>query len=66
MARFYGWKTKGITDGMQELIVFDRNFHGRMISVVSFSSTPKYRQGFGPLTPGFVSVPYGSLENELP
>ena len=61
MARFYGWKAKGIADGKQELIVFDRNFHGRMISVVSFSTTPKYKQGFGPLTPGFVSVPYGDL-----
>jgi ornithine--oxo-acid transaminase len=60
-ARFYGWKHKGITDGHQEIIVFDRNFHGRMITVVSFSSKSKYREGFGPLTPGFVSVPYGDL-----
>jgi ornithine--oxo-acid transaminase len=62
MARFYGWKAKGIPDGKQEIIVFDHNFHGRMISVVSFSSTEKYRRGFGPLTPGFVSVPFGDLE----
>lgn len=62
MARFYGWKAKGIPDGRQEIIVFDNNFHGRMISVVSFSSTEKYRRGFGPLTPGFVSVPFGSLD----
>jgi ornithine--oxo-acid transaminase len=61
-ARFYGWKAKGIEDGKQEIIVFDRNFHGRMVTVVSFSSTEKYRQGFGPLTPGFVSVPFGDLE----
>ena len=62
MARYYGWKKKGIPDGQQEIIVFDNNFHGRMISVVSFSSTPKYRDGFGPLTPGFVSVAYNDLE----
>lgn len=61
-ARYYGWKAKGIEDGKQEIIVFDRNFHGRMVTVVSFSSTEKYRQGFGPLTPGFVSVPFGDLE----
>jgi ornithine--oxo-acid transaminase len=60
-ARYYGWKTKGIPDGHQEIIVFDRNFHGRMITVVSFSSKPRYREGFGPLTPGFVSVPFGDL-----
>jgi len=61
-ARYYGWKVKGIEDGRQEIIVFDNNFHGRMVTVVSFSSTEKYRQGFGPLTPGFVSVPFGDLE----
>jgi len=61
-ARFYGWKKKGIEDGKQELIVFHNNFHGRMITVVSFSSSEKYRQGFGPLTPGFVSVKYGDIK----
>jgi ornithine--oxo-acid transaminase len=62
MARFYGWKAKGIPDGKQEIIVFDNNFHGRMITVVSFSTTDKYRRGFGPLTPGFVTVPFGNLD----
>ena len=62
MARYYGWKEKGIPDGSQEIIVFDNNFHGRMITVISFSSEPKYRDGFGPLTPGFVSVEYGNLK----
>jgi ornithine--oxo-acid transaminase len=61
-ARYYGWKQKGITDGKQEIIVFDHNFHGRMITVISFATKPKYREGFGPLTPGFVSVPFGDLD----
>ena len=38
MARYYGWKEKGIPDGQQEIIVFGNNFHGRMITVISFSS----------------------------
>ena len=59
--RYYGFRQKNIPDGKQEIIVFDNNFHGRTISVVSFSSTPKYNEGFGPLTPGFVSVPFGDL-----
>jgi len=62
MARYYGWKIKNIPDGKQEIIVFDNNFHGRMITVISFSSNPKYREGFGPLTPGFVSVEFGNLD----
>lgn len=61
-ARYYGFRRKGIPDGKQEVIVFDNNFHGRMITTVSFSSVTKYRQGFGPLTPGFVSVPFGNLD----
>jgi len=60
--RYFGYKHKGIPDGKQEIIVFNNNFHGRMITVVSFSTTPKYKTGFGPLTPGFVSVDYGDLE----
>lgn len=62
LARFYGWKSKGIEDGQQEVIVFGNNFHGRMITTVSFSSSKKYKEGFGPLTPGFVEAPYGDLE----
>jgi ornithine--oxo-acid transaminase len=59
--RYYGYKKKGIKDGDQEIIVFDNNFHGRTISVISFSNTHKYREGFGPWTPGFVSVPFGDI-----
>jgi len=62
MARYYGYKAKGIPDGKQEIIVFKNNFHGRMITVISFSSTDKYKEGFGPLTPGFVTVDYGDLD----
>lgn len=62
LARYFGYKHKGIPDGKQEIIVFSNNFHGRMITVVSFSTTPKYKEGFGPLTPGFIAVPYGDVE----
>jgi len=60
--RYFGFKQKGIPDGNQEIIVFNNNFHGRTISVVSFSSSKKYKEGFGPLTPGFVSVEFGDLD----
>jgi ornithine--oxo-acid transaminase len=61
--RYFGFKHKGIEDGKQEIIVFNENFHGRTISVVSFSSSQKYKEGFGPLTPGFVSVEFGNIED---
>lgn len=59
--RHVGWQ-KGIPDGKQEIIVFDSNFHGRMTTIISFSSSEKYRKGFGPLTTGFVNVPYSNLK----
>jgi ornithine--oxo-acid transaminase len=61
LARYFGYKHKGIPDGKQEIIVFGNNFHGRMITTVSFSTTEKYKIGFGPLTPGFPAADFGDL-----
>jgi ornithine--oxo-acid transaminase len=62
LARYYGYHQKRIPDGKQEIIVFENNFHGRMVTVISFSSTEHYRNGFGPLTPGFRTAAYGNLD----
>ena len=58
-ARKWGYKVKGIADGKAEIIVCANNFHGRTVSIVSFSSDEQYRDGFGPFTPGFRIIPYG-------
>ena len=47
---------------MGEIIVCENNFHGRTISIISFSTQEQYRDGFGPHTPGFISVEFGSAE----
>jgi acetylornithine/succinyldiaminopimelate/putrescine aminotransferase len=47
---------------MANIIVADNNFHGRTISIVSFSSDAAARGGFGPFTPGFRSVPFGDAD----
>ncbi len=60
--RKWGYKVKGIPDGKAEIIVCEDNFHGRTTTIVSFSTDPQYRDGFGPFTPGFVVVPYGDVE----
>jgi ornithine--oxo-acid transaminase len=62
IARRWGYEKKGIPDGQAEIIVFDRNFHGRTTTLVSMSSEPAYKAGFGPLTPGFIRVPYGDID----
>src|SRR5271156_1812023 len=59
VARKWGADVKGVAAGRANIIVADNNFHGRTISIVSFSSDPAARDGFGPFTPGFRSVPFG-------
>jgi ornithine--oxo-acid transaminase len=58
MARRWGVEKKGIENGRQEIVVAAENFHGRTISIVSFSTDPDARIHYGPYTPGFVIVPY--------
>ena len=58
-ARKWGYKVKGIPQGKAEIIVCANNFHGRTVTIVSFSSDEQYRDGFGPFTPGFKIIPYG-------
>jgi len=58
-ARKWGYKVKGIPDGQAEIIVCANNFHGRTVTIVSFSTDEQYRDGFGPFTPGFKVIPYG-------
>jgi ornithine--oxo-acid transaminase len=60
-ARKWGYKIKGIPDGKAEIIVCENNFHGRTVTIVSFSSDEQYRDGFGPFTPGFKIIPYGDV-----
>ena len=61
-ARKWGYTVKGIPEGKAEIIVCAGNFHGRTISIISFSTEEHYKAGFGPLTPGFRIVPYGDAQ----
>jgi len=58
-ARKWGHKVKGIPQDKAEIIVCANNFHGRTVTIVSFSSDEQYRDGFGPFTPGFKVIPFG-------
>jgi ornithine--oxo-acid transaminase len=62
VARAWGYRVKGVPQDRATIIVADNNFHGRTISIVSFSSDEASRKDFGPFTPGFVSVPYGDAK----
>jgi ornithine--oxo-acid transaminase len=57
--RRWGYEHKGIPRDKAEIVVCRNNFHGRTTTITGFSSEPYYRDGFGPFTPGFVTVPFG-------
>jgi len=58
-ARKWGYEVKGVAPDRAKVIVAGGNFHGRTITIVSFSTDEESRRNFGPLTPGFEVVPYG-------
>jgi ornithine--oxo-acid transaminase len=60
-ARRWGYRVKKVPHDAAEIIVAQGNFHGRTTTIISFSSEPEYRDGFGPFTTGFVAVPFGDL-----
>ncbi len=67
-ARKWGYTVKGVPAGQAEIIVCDGNFHGRTTTIISFSSQRQYKEGFGPLTPGFITIPFGdanALKNAI-
>ncbi|MCK6455794.1 MAG: ornithine--oxo-acid transaminase [Phycisphaerae bacterium] len=58
-ARKWGYKVKGIAQNQAEIICANNNFHGRTVTIISFSTDAQYREGFGPYTPGFPLIPFG-------
>jgi ornithine--oxo-acid transaminase len=61
--RKWGYTVKGVPDDQAEIIVCENNFHGRTISIVSFSTDSNARSGFGPFTPGFKIIPFDDVQS---
>lgn len=59
LARKWGHRVKKVPRGQAEIIVCSNNFHGRTVTVISFSTEELYKEDFAPFTPGFKVVPYG-------
>ena len=59
LVRKWGYERKGVVDDRARILVCDDNFHGRTTTIVSFSSDPLARTGFGPHAPGFDRIPFG-------
>jgi ornithine--oxo-acid transaminase len=61
-ARKWGYERKGVAHGRAKIVVADGNFHGRTITIISFSTDEASKRNFGPHTPGFEVVPYGDSD----
>lgn len=61
LCRKWGYEKKGILENKAKIIVCNGNFHGRTISIISFSDDQNSKQNFGPFTPGFINIPYDDL-----
>lgn len=61
-ARRWGYQIKNIAENQAEIIVCQDNFHGRTLSVISFSTDAVYKKDFGPFTPGFNAIPFGDAD----
>lgn len=62
LARKWAYQVKGVPRHEAEIILASGNFHGRTVSIISFSTEPSYRDDFGPFTPGFIIVEYGDAQ----
>ncbi len=62
LARKWGYMKKGIPENQAKIVVCSENFHGRTINIISFSTDPSAKNGFGPFTPGYVVIPYNDVQ----
>ncbi len=62
LCRKWAYEKKGIPENEAKIVVCADNFHGRTITIISMSTDPDARNGYGPYTPGFVTIPYNDTE----
>ena len=62
LCRRWAYDVKGIKSNEAKIVVCNGNFHGRTTTVISFSSDPDSKKGFGPYMTGFINIPYNDLD----
>ncbi|MFN8336832.1 MAG: ornithine--oxo-acid transaminase [Cyclobacteriaceae bacterium] len=68
LARKWGYTKKNIPDNQAVIVAASKNFHGRTTTIISASTDPSSRKGFGPFMPGFEIIEYdneAALEKAL-
>jgi ornithine--oxo-acid transaminase len=61
LARKYAYEIKNIPAGQAKIVVMNNNFMGRTMGSVSGSTDYYSYHNFGPLLPGFVSIPFNDV-----
>jgi len=65
-ARRWGYEVKGVAENQAEIIVFENNFAGRTVSIISFydrNEESEAKKNFGPFTPGFKIAKFNDLDS---
>ncbi|GAB4107573.1 ornithine--oxo-acid transaminase [Echinicola sediminis] len=62
IARKWAYEKKGIPENKSTILVAENNFHGRTITIISFSNDENARKNYGPYTPGFTTIPYNDTK----
>ena len=62
LARRWGVVKKGIPNDEVMIVCCEGNFHGRTITIITMSNDPDSYANYGPMTPGFIRIPYDSPE----
>ena len=62
LCRKWAYEKKGVPENEAKIIVCEGNFHGRTITIISMSTDPDSYKGFGPYTPGFITIPYNDTD----
>ena len=68
LARKWAYQVKGVADNEAIIVTCKNNFHGRTISIISYSTDHNAKKEYGPYTPGFETIEYNdtkALENIL-
>ena len=58
LARRWGVVKKGIPNDEVMIVCCEGNFHGRTITIITMSNDPESYANYGPMTPGFLRIPY--------
>ena len=62
LARKWAYQVKGVAENEAIIITCKDNFHGRTISIISYSTDHNAKKEYGPYTPGFEAIEYNDTE----